>query len=185
MRARVRTSAYCIEFEGPASLWNEIVRPLVGGPKAREEGATGHSAMATQTARATLATPAAPAASLRPTDPIHPTPSPSETEGALNRLASEGGRRAAKDAVLLAAWSDAGDTGETTPAAVARRLAAHPNFADVRVKPSVMKHVSRSHLLEIGTAPGYVRLTEKGRRYVRECVAAVARDGVTEQSETE
>ena len=158
---------YDLEFVGAAALWNELLRPIFGGPVARDlPGASPqHPAPAALHVDARRAPPApAPVAAA----PAAPRRAESiSVEQAFLELAESGGRRAEKDAVLLAVWQVGAGQRDVGFDAVARAVHAHDAFGDVRVKPHLLKHVNRSKMLELGAERETVRLNDKGRRYVR------------------
>ena len=65
MRARIHTPTYRLDFEGSPSLWNDFVRPMVGGPAATPDPVPESAPAATVAggpAPASFVAPAAPAA---------------------------------------------------------------------------------------------------------------------------
>jgi len=172
MRARIRTEQVELEYHGGAALWNEVLRPLLGGPEMRDEPASDPAPPAEcpagRTPRSSGGDP--------PDDDAprgggpRPTPETTDGDALFAQLAEQGGRRAEKDAVLVAVWLLGGIRHEVTFDAVARRLHADEAFADVRVKPHLLKHVSRTKLLDAGERRETVRLNVKGRRYVESLV---------------
>jgi hypothetical protein len=176
MRARIRVAEYDMEFAGDPALWNELLRPIFGGPEAGLDtslesgdhvaaGSLGESSgdPEQEASGAPDRAPSGPAApATRPR-----RPAPITAEQAFVELAAAGGRRAEKDAVLLAVWVLGDGTRDVPFADVARTVHDHDAFRDVRVKPRMLKHVNRSRMLDIGATRETVRLTEKGCRYVR------------------
>jgi hypothetical protein len=143
MRARIRIAdIFDMEFEGTATAWNELLRPLFGGPPAEERAPS-----ATSPSRVAR-------------------PSPEHTGTVYAQLAEIGGRRGEKDAVLVAVWEHDGMRRDVGFDEVARTVHALDAFRDVRVKPHLLKHVNRSRMLDAGNRRESVRLTAKGRRYV-------------------
>jgi len=146
MRVKIRLADYEMEYDGPAAVWDDVLQPHFGGPAAGDGEA----------------------------DDSGPTPTDADAHGdddtaqAWAALADSEGRRAEKDAVLLAVWELGGDRRDVRFDAVARHVHAHEAFHDVRVKPILLKHMSRSHMLDPGTQRETVRLTAKGRSYLSE-----------------
>lgn len=177
-----------MEFDGDPRVWNDLLRPVLGGPEAPSEAAPPASDAATTTT-ATPASATTPAASTQAAQPqaaqpqvatpaaapapeqappaaaIEPTSDPREL---YRRLVESGGRRGEKDAIVAAVWFVGGSDGDATPEEVQQHLVKHGAFADARVKPVMLKHVSRTRLLEKTERKGALKLTEKGRKYVRE-----------------
>ena len=87
-------------------------------------------------------------------------------------LAKAGGRRAEKDAVLATVWLLGGSQHDVSFNAVARHVNSVDVFREVRVKPHLLKHCSRSRMLEPGPERETVRLTKKGMRYIVELTRA-------------
>jgi len=197
---------YEMEFEGAAVYWNECLRPIFGGPEAKEtavvksepapetsahengertdaSGATPKKAAKAakkpaakrrksspaakpagkRTAKSTAKSTAKPAAKPEAIAAHGPA---TDTRLLYEDLAKVGGRRAEKDAILATVWLLGGSQHDVTFDAVARHLHAIDIFREVRVKPHLLKHCSRSHMLEPGPERETVRLTKKGMRYI-------------------
>jgi hypothetical protein len=90
MRARIRREHVSIEFTGRGQVWNEILRPYVGGPEAPEEAEPEPVPVAA--ARPGLAQPAA--VSLTPHRPV-PAAVPAPAPTIAPRPAAPGARPAA------------------------------------------------------------------------------------------
>jgi hypothetical protein len=85
------------------------------------------------------------------------------------RLATLGGRRGEKDAVIAAVWFvSGGRSRDVTPDEVERHLRSFGLPADIKVRPHLLKHVSRTKLLDAGEGQGAVRLNSKGMKYVKQ-----------------
>ena len=84
-----------------------------------------------------------------------------------DRLLALGSRRSEKDAVLAAVWFVGRDDREVHEREVDQHLKEHGAFDDIKVRPAVAKHITRTKLLEAGTQPGFVRLSRKGREQIR------------------
>ena len=147
MRVKIRLARYEMEYEGPAAVWDDVLQPHFGGQAARD-GEPGDASV--------------------PPGGGEPAPAPAHADTAevWAALAEREGRRAEKDAVLLAVWELGGDRQDVTFDAVARCVRAHESFEDIRVKPILLKHANRTRMLEAGARSQTVRLTPKGRRYV-------------------
>lgn len=188
MRARIRTSRFDVAFEGSGALWNDLLRPILGGPAAPAEPVPRADAdpalrepapqRAAPARRASPRPPAAaPQGSAARSEPPPPqneagprtaTPARGAVDALMAALATVEGRRADRDAVLVAVWS-LGDGGrEVSFSDVAGVLDQYDGFDDLRVKPLLLKHISRSKMLESGGERETVRLTQKGRRYLAE-----------------
>ncbi len=190
MRARIRMAEYDMEFAGTPAVWNEHLRPIFGGPEA-DERSDGDSCDRNPSdgessdgdgRRGTDAAPRTKCPAPRPheattgkaaTDaPRHSgTDEPPDIDEILDDLAEAGGRRAEKDAVLVAVWGHGGSRGDVAFRDVATTLHAHDDFRDVRVKPHLLKHISRSRMLAPGELRETAHLTDKGRRYVEELIS--------------
>ncbi len=264
MRLRIRTEKYTLEFDGVPALWNEFLRPVLGGPEAPAEAAAGASLPAPARAPAPPTLPAQPAPATRPMTqpawppaqqppqpqqggrpgpapwtrerqeplpppqrpspygapprpaappaPVSTTPTPprrwipprpenglrpgqvpaptpnrppadeqgerdegtepeqetlaieasSDPATLYARLTALGGRRSEKEAVLAAVWFLTRGERDTTAEEVERHLAGFGVFAGIKVVPHLLKHVSRTRMLEQGALSRTVRLTEKG-----------------------
>lgn len=220
MRARLHTPRFRLEFDGAPALWNDFLRPLVGGPVAPAEEAPSAHAPATAPSvfapmRSGPATPADPPAPARTTVPQRPYGPPAGTEsprrfddrqgprrdhgpdrsdaadrgvapdrawhprhGGLqptlqvapssdprvlyDRLSTIDSRRGERDAVLAAIWFLGSQGADVAPEDVERHFKEHGGPPDVKVRPVMLKHVTRTKLLEQGSAAGTVRLTPKG-----------------------
>lgn len=145
MRVKIRLARYEMEFEGPAAVWDDVLQPHFGGPPARG-GEPGDAP--------------------EPPGGGEAAPAHADTTEVWAALSEREGRRAEKDAVLLAVWELGGDHRDVTFDAVSRCVRAHESFEDIRVKPILLKHVNRTHMLDAGARGQTVRLTPKGRRYV-------------------
>ena len=66
--------------------------------------------------------------------------------------------------MLATVWLLGGTQHDVRFDDVARRLRGVHHFRDVRVKPHLLKHCSRSHMLEPGSERETVRVTKKGMR---------------------
>ncbi len=99
-----------------------------------------------------------------PTQTVEPASDPAVLYGRLNDVDS---RRAEKDAVLAAVWFVGRGARDVTPEEVEKHLRDHGGPTDVRVRPSLLKHVTRTKFLDLGTAPTSVRLSAKGRAQIR------------------
>jgi hypothetical protein len=101
---------------------------------------------------------------LEPTIAVEPSADPRTL---YDRLANVESRRGERDAVLAAIWFLGKGEGDVSPEDVERHLREHDGPPDVKVRPVMLKHVTRTKLLEQGTTPGTVRLTAKGVAQVR------------------
>lgn len=244
MRVRLVTPTYRLEFEGPPTLWNELFRPILGGPEAPPDPAPLPAAPSAPAATPGYpvaqpsipphmaqpmpgAAPASPGWAPRPAMPAGPaaTPSPgavrtfvlprrepardhgrrddprashgdsysSETDGGsgdwrrrrggpeptilvepaadpnvlYRRLNELDSRRAEKDAVLAAVWFVGRGQRDVSPEEVEKHLEEHGGPPDVKVRPHMQKHITRTKLMEPGEQNGWVRLSAKGRAQIR------------------
>jgi hypothetical protein len=183
MRTRILVAEYEMEYEGRARYWNECMRPIFGGPAAKEapvtqskpsspaSGTDADEAQAAETPSVAKSGPPrkrkAPAKkSKRSPAPVPKTGPATDIELLYADLAKAGGRRAEKDAVLATVWLLGGTQQDVTFGAVASHVHSVEFFRDVRVKPHLLKHCSRSHMLEPGSERETVRMTKKGIRYI-------------------
>jgi hypothetical protein len=98
---------------------------------------------------------------------VHRVAPSSDPATLYGRLAALPGRRSERDAVLAAAWFLTKGETETSPEQIERHLHAFDVFHGVKVVPHVLKHVSRTKLLETGSQPRTVRVSRKGVAYAR------------------
>jgi hypothetical protein len=84
------------------------------------------------------------------------------------RLGEVDGRRGEKDAVLAAVWFASEGTRSVTAEDVEKHLDEHGWDQEVRVRPHLQKHVTRSKLLDAGEEAGTFRMNRKGTSYVLE-----------------
>lgn len=242
MRVRLVTPTYRFEFEGSPSLWNELFRPILGGPEAPPDPTpVATPAAAAVPSPAMAAAPAAPSWGARtapaggpavsasvppqhgqggvrtfvlprreavrdhdrrdhdrrddprgpgaeradaysseadegsgewrrrrggpePTIPVEPTADPNVLYARLSEVDS---RRAEKDAVLAAVWFVGRGQRDVSPEEVEKHLREHGGPADVKVRPHMQKHITRTKLMEPGEQNGWVRLSAKGRAQIR------------------
>ena len=106
---------------------------------------------------------------LEPTLAVEPSGDPRTL---YDRLANVESRRGERDAVLAAIWFLGRGEGDVSPEDVERHLRENDGPPDVKVRPVMLKHVTRTKLLEQGGTPGTVRLTPKGVAQVRMLVGA-------------
>ncbi len=232
MRVRLVTPAYRFEFEGAPALWNELFRPILGGPEAPPDPAPLPAAAPFAPAAPGVATvapvaaggpaaqswaprpampPAPPQGAVRtfvlprrepvrdhdrhdgprpphgdayssgddegqggdwrrrrggpePTIPVEPAADP---DVLYRRLGEVDSRRAEKDAVLAAVWFVGRGQRDVSPEEVEKHLREHGGPADVKVRPHMQKHITRTKLMEPGEQNGWVRLSAKGRAQIR------------------
>ncbi len=191
MRVRIRTTAFDMTYEGRAALWNEFLRPLFGGPEAVDLAPRRAEPESARTPAAPERRPPAevpprrgePQPGVRPAAPARPPaqrPQPAPVpepvlavpaEEIFAQLAAAGGRRADKDAVLVAVWLRSRGVRSVAMDDVVRWVNAQPGFRETRVKPLLLKHVNRSKMLLPGEDRDSVQLSPKGRRYVAQLLA--------------
>lgn len=101
--------------------------------------------------------------------PAPPVEASSDPAVLYRRLAAIGGRRGEKDAVIAAVWFvSGGRSRDVTAEDVERHLRSHGLPAEIKVRPHLLKHVSRTKLLDAGSDQGAVRLNNKGLKYVKQ-----------------
>lgn len=238
MKARIRSAMYALEFSGSPAIWNDFLRPLIGGPRAPDESPEPEVAAApggagprsSDAARPVLSPgPLRPAplgvpsplsagagrpypddaydarryeergpqgrgrgdrafeqrrdadrGGARPPQPpaqrprrVRPQPTGPQIEKTADpdelyaRLGEVEGRRGEKDAVLAAVWfASDGNQRAVTAEEVEKHLAEHGWDGDVRVRPHLQKHVTRSKTLDAGEEAGTFRVNRKGTKYV-------------------
>ena len=106
---------------------------------------------------------------LEPTLAVEPSGDPRTL---YDRLSNVESRRGERDAVLAAIWFLGRGEKDVAPEEVERHLRDHGGPTDVKVRPVMLKHVTRTKLLEQGGTPGTVRLTQKGAAQARMLVGA-------------
>ena len=247
MRAVIHRDNVKIEFSGRGQVWNELLRPYLGGPEAPPEPlpaqrpvtststttstvpaqpvARSQPIAAERAAQSQLPVPTRPAASVTAAHPAAPalqpaasgygaapavarppasqprtwypprpqTPqrfeprypvAPSSADGAdesdairvepsadpatlYARLAAIPGRRSERDAVLAAVWFLTHGEREATADDVESHFDSLGVFPDLKVVPSLLKHVHRTKMFEQGSTPKSVRFSKKGIAGVR------------------
>jgi hypothetical protein len=237
MRARLHTDAYRLEFQGSPAVWNDLLRPLLGGPEASPDPVIQADGAQGQAPRAAPPQALPREAALRSWSPPAPSPGPSpgpsiatsvpsqgaawapsqrpfsasrpseqrpgdqrtgghepeprtwqRRHGALepvlavepssdpstlySRLATLESRRGERDATLAAVWFLGKGERDVGIDAVEKHLREHGFDGDVKVRPVLHKHVTRTKLVEFGASPNTVRLSPKGVVQARMLIGA-------------
>lgn len=89
---------------------------------------------------------------------------PAEPGALLERLAGQSGRRAERDTVLAAVWCLGGAAAVVHSDAVTEFVETRSPLSEVKVRPHLLKHVSKTKLLTTEDEHAFT-LTTKGRRY--------------------
>lgn len=156
----------------PATAWTshgpERAPAWPRGPQERFSGAQGPPSSQRETAEGTRVWSRRPGG-LEPTLAVEPSSDPRTLYDRLSTLES---RRGERDAVLAAIWFLGRGEKDVAPEEVERHLRDHGGPPDVKVRPVMLKHVTRTKLLEQGGTPGTVRLTPKGAAQARMLVGA-------------